>query len=122
MVVASETAEDGREREIKNRGAQTLRLPTAPDHPGINIERLLETLCRRGVSSILVEGGRGIITSLLAARAVDRLVAVIAPKVIGKGIEAIGDLSITRLDQALTFTSVETRKLGPDIIFDGRLK
>ena len=122
LIVASETAEDGREREIKNLGAEILRLPTAPDHSGINIERLLETLGGRGIASILVEGGRGIITSLLAARAVDRLVAVIAPKIIGKGIEAIDDLSITRLDQALTFTSVETRKLGPDIIFDGRLK
>ena len=70
----------------------------------------------------LVEGGKGMITSLLALRAVDRLVAVIAPKIIGKGIEAIGDLGITRLDDAITFSSVRTRKLGKDIVFDARLK
>lgn len=122
LVVTSETAEVSRAREIEKLGAEVLRLPTGPNHPGVNIERLLEALGSRGIASVLVEGGKGIITSLLAARAVDRLVAVIAPKIIGEGTEAIGDLGIIRLDEALTFTSVQTRKLGPDIIFDGRLK
>ncbi|HWP43884.1 MAG TPA: dihydrofolate reductase family protein, partial [Blastocatellia bacterium] len=61
------------------------------------------------------------ITSLLAASLVDRLVIAIAPKIIGRGIEAIGDLNITRLEEAITFTSFKVRRLGPDLIFDGRL-
>ena len=122
LVVTSEAAEISREREIAGLGAEVLRLPSGPDHSGINIELLLEELARRGIASVLVEGGKGMITSLLAARAVDRLVAVIAPKIIGEGTEAVGDLGITRLDDAITFSSVKTRKLGPDIVFDGRLK
>lgn len=122
LVVTSESAEISRERELASLGAEVLRLPSGPDHSGVNIERLLKTLGSRGIASVLVEGGKGIITSLLAARAVDRLVTVIAPKIIGEGIEAIGDLGITRLDDAITFSSVKTRKLGPDIVLDGRLK
>lgn len=122
LIVTSETAEVSRAREIENLGAEVLQIPTRPNHPGVDLEGLLETLGRRGIASVLVEGGKGIITSLLAARAVDRLVAVIAPKIIGQGTEAIGDLGITKLDEALTFISVRTRKLGPDVIFDGRLK
>ena len=109
-------------RSVAGLGAEVLRLPSGPDHSGVNIELLLEELARRGIASVLVEGGKGMITSLLAARAVDRLVSVIAPKIIGEGTEAIGDLGITRLDDAITFSSVKTRKLGPDIVFDGRLK
>jgi riboflavin-specific deaminase-like protein len=122
LIVTSEAAEISRERKIASLGAEVLRLPSAADHSGVNIERLLEELARRGIASVLVEGGKRMITSLLAARAVDRLVSVIAPKIIGEGIEAIGDLGITRLDDAITFISVKTRKLGPDIVFDGRLK
>ncbi len=122
VVATSETSDPNKAREIERLGARVMRVAPTAEHSGINITRLLEELGGRGIESVLVEGGKGIITSMLAARAVDRLVVVIAPKVIGKGTEAIGDLGITRLNEAITFTSVRTRRLGLDIIFDGRLK
>lgn len=122
LVATAVTADQNRLCEIQKLGAEILRLPAAPNGSGIDIARLLEELKRRGIAAVLVEGGKGIITSLLAARAVDRLVVVIAPKIIGQGTEAIGDLGITRLGEAITFSSVKTRRLGEDVIFDGRLK
>ena len=70
----------------------------------------------------MIEGGAGIITTLLAARLVNRMVVAIAPKIIGQGIEAVGDLHITKLSDAVTFASFKTEMLGPDIIFDGLLQ
>ena len=67
---------------------------------------------------MLVEGGRGIITSLLNARLVDRIVAIVAPKIIGRGIDAVGDLGITTLDDAIVLKSVQTTQLGADIVID----
>ena len=67
----------------------------------------------------MVEGGAGITTSLLQARLVDRLVVCIAPKVLGAGLDAVGDLGIRDLGQALTFSETTIRQLGPDILFDG---
>jgi riboflavin-specific deaminase-like protein len=122
LMVTAATVDPSRAREIQNLGAEILRLPAAQGGKGLDISRLLEELGRRGVATVLVEGGRGVITSLLAARAVDRLVVVIAPKIIGQGTEAIGDLGITRLSEAITFASVKVRMLGTDVIFDGRLK
>jgi len=122
LVVASETADISKEQAIKDLGADVLRCAGEPGRSGVNIESVFEALGRRGIASVLVEGGKGIITSLLKDRAVDRLVVVVAPKIIGQGTEAIGDLGITRLDDAITFSSVQTRNLGPDIVFDGRLK
>ena len=122
VIATAEDSDPARAREIENLGAQVIRLPVSPDHSGINLIRLLEELAQRGVASVMVEGGRGIITSLLAARAVDRLVAIIAPRIIGQGTEAVADLGITRLDEVITFSSFTTDRLGPDIIFDARLK
>src|SRR5712692_5425622 len=123
LIVTSESADVRRATEIERLGSEVLRLPrSSNDDSGVNLNRLFEELGRRGIASVLVEGGKGIITSLLAERVADRLVAIIAPKILGQGTEAIGDLGITRLNEAITFSSVKTRKLGPDIVFDGRLK
>ncbi|HSE36730.1 MAG TPA: RibD family protein [Blastocatellia bacterium] len=122
LIAASANVDENRVSEIQKLGADILRLPSASNGSGIDIASLLGELGRRGISSVLVEGGSGIITSLLAARAVNRLIVVIAPKIIGRGTEAIGELGITRLSEAITFSSVKVRRLGDDIIFDGRLK
>ena len=50
-----------------------------------------------GAESLLVEGGSGVITSMLAAGVVDRLVVAIAPIIIGAGVEAVGPLGVTRV-------------------------
>jgi riboflavin-specific deaminase-like protein len=121
LIATTETADMIKAREIENLGAEVVRFAGPPDQ-GVNIKGLLEELGTRGIGSVLVEGGRGVITSMLAARVVDRLVVVIAPKIIGKGTESIGDLGITSLNEAITFSSVRTSKLGPDIVYDGRLK
>lgn len=123
LIVTGESADVRRATKIERLGSEVLRLPRSlRTHSGVNLARLFEELGRRGIASVLVEGGKRITTSLLKARAVDRLVAIIAPKIIGQGTEAIGDLGIARLDDAISFASLKTSRLGPDIVFDGRLK
>ncbi len=122
LIAAAVTADKHRVSAIQNLGAKVLRLPAAPSGTGLDIGRMLQELGNRGITSVLVEGGKGIITSLLAARAVDRLIVVIAPKIIGQGTEAIGNLGITKLSEAIEFSSVRIRRLGADVIFDGLLK
>ena len=122
MIAVAANVDADRVSEIQKLGAEILRIPSAQNGSGVDITRLLGELGKRGIASVLVEGGKGIITSLLSARVVDRLIVVIAPKIIGQGTEAIGDLGITRLGDAITFLSVKIRRLGEDIIFDARLK
>jgi diaminohydroxyphosphoribosylaminopyrimidine deaminase / 5-amino-6-(5-phosphoribosylamino)uracil reductase len=121
ILATTRLADEKREKEIRLLGAEVLALPLAAGSDRVDLRALLEELGRRGVKTALVEGGAGIITSLLAERLVDRLVAVIAPKIIGKGIEAIGELNATRLRDAINFSEFKTRRLGPDIVFDGRI-
>jgi riboflavin-specific deaminase-like protein len=120
LIATAETADRKRRKEIEALGAEVLALKQKENHSTVNLVALLRELRRRDIKSVLVEGGAGIITSLVAARMVDRMVVVIAPKIIGKGTEAVGDLSIKRLGDAITFSEFKTRRLGPDIVFDGR--
>jgi diaminohydroxyphosphoribosylaminopyrimidine deaminase / 5-amino-6-(5-phosphoribosylamino)uracil reductase len=121
LIATTDAADEKRIAEISNLGAEILRLPAEEGTGRVNLQALLAELQNRSIKSILVEGGAGIITALLSARLVNRMVIAIAPKIIGQGIEAIGDLGITKLNDALTFRYFQTSRLGPDMIFDGLL-
>ena len=122
LVATTEMADRKRVAEIERLGAEVLMLPAVENRAQVDLRALLEALGKRGIESALVEGGAGIITSLLRERLVDRLVVVIAPKIIGRGIEAIGELNVERLREAIKFSEFKTRRLGPDIVFDGRIE
>jgi riboflavin-specific deaminase-like protein len=121
LIATTELAAPGTRQEVASSGAQVVTLPTVGGSSRVDLARLLGSLKARGINSVLVEGGSLIITSLLAAKLVDRLIVAIAPKLIGSGTDAVGDLGIRRLADALTFSELVTRQLGSDVIFDGRI-
>ncbi|MCP4255147.1 MAG: bifunctional diaminohydroxyphosphoribosylaminopyrimidine deaminase/5-amino-6-(5-phosphoribosylamino)uracil reductase RibD [Candidatus Scalindua sp.] len=87
----------------------------------VSLKDLLRELGEREIVSVLVEGGSEIITSLLKAGLVDKMIIPIAPKIVGKGLEAIGDLKINKINKSIKFSSFKTIKKGDDIIFEGRM-
>lgn len=117
IVVAAEDAPAERVEAIRGLGARVLF--GRRDGSRLDLVDLLARLHQLGIRSLMVEGGAGITTSLLRDRLVDRLVVCIAPKVLGAGLDAVGDLGILDLGQALTFSETTIRQLGPDIVFDG---
>jgi diaminohydroxyphosphoribosylaminopyrimidine deaminase/5-amino-6-(5-phosphoribosylamino)uracil reductase len=121
LIATTEGADQGRAKALERAGAEVLPLPTRDNRAGVDLRGLLAALGQRGVRSALVEGGAGVITSFLKEQLVDRVVVFIAPKIIGRGTDAVGDLGITRLGEAIEFSTVKVRRLGPDIVFDGLL-
>lgn len=119
ICIAAESALAERCRAVRERGA--LVLVGRADESGLDLHDALHRLAGLGIQSVMVEGGSGIVTSLLRARLVDRLVVCIAPMILGAGLDAVGDLGIRDLAQALTFRETTIRQLGPDILFDGQV-
>jgi riboflavin biosynthesis pyrimidine reductase len=68
---------------------------------------------------VLVEGGAQVITTVIKGRLADRIVSVVAPKILGRGIEAVGDLDIRTMDKAVGLTWRKIFRRGEDVIFDG---
>lgn len=103
---------------VRALGATVLPLP-ADEQGRVDLGALLAALGARGVASVLVEGGASVITALLRARLVDRLAICVAPKILGAGIEAIGDLGITDLARALHLRDLRMTPYGADLVLDG---
>ncbi|MCM2271199.1 MAG: bifunctional diaminohydroxyphosphoribosylaminopyrimidine deaminase/5-amino-6-(5-phosphoribosylamino)uracil reductase RibD [candidate division Zixibacteria bacterium] len=72
-----------------------------------------------GIRSVLVEGGSRLATSFLKQGLMNKFVAVISPKLIGKGIEAIGDLHTNNVDESIQFKDGHFETCGQDMIFSG---
>ncbi|MBI3070780.1 MAG: bifunctional diaminohydroxyphosphoribosylaminopyrimidine deaminase/5-amino-6-(5-phosphoribosylamino)uracil reductase RibD [Deltaproteobacteria bacterium] len=66
---------------LESRGAEIVEAPA--DAHGIRIDALLAELQRRGVQSLLVEGGARVHGSFIRECVADRLVAFVAPKLLG---------------------------------------
>ena len=59
------------------------------------------------------------ITALLRARLVDRMVVCVAPKILGAGIEAVGNLGIRELARTLLILDASVAPYGVDLVLDG---
>jgi riboflavin biosynthesis pyrimidine reductase len=69
-----------------------------------------------GVSSLLVEGGQGVITSLLRAGCADRVIVALAPIVLGKGVESVGDLDVLRVADGISLTNRSVYLADNDVL------
>lgn len=102
---------------LEKRGIEVLQVKA--DGAGrVDLGELLILLGKREISSLLVEGGGALATSFLREGLADRLIAIVAPKILGAGIDAVGDLGITRMDEALTFDFRKISRSGADLILD----
>jgi diaminohydroxyphosphoribosylaminopyrimidine deaminase/5-amino-6-(5-phosphoribosylamino)uracil reductase len=101
-------------------GVEALVIPR--DKQGrVDLIELLKALGKRDITSLLVEGGGEVITSFLRLNLVDKLVVIIAPKILGKGTDAVGDLDITDLAKAYNLTFDKFYKSGVDIVVEGKM-
>jgi riboflavin-specific deaminase-like protein len=83
---------------------------------GVDLGSALRLLWDFGVESLLVEGGARLITSMLAAGAVDRLIVGMAPRILGAGTEAVGDLGVRRVRDGLRLGNRATHLAGDDLL------
>jgi len=99
---------------LKERGIETLSVERTTG--SLDLKALLAALGKRQVSSVLVEGGARVITSFVKEGLVDRMIVITAPKIAGRGIEAVGDLGIERMDEAIPLRFERIVRRGDDVI------
>jgi diaminohydroxyphosphoribosylaminopyrimidine deaminase/5-amino-6-(5-phosphoribosylamino)uracil reductase len=121
VLAVTERAPQRRCEEALSMGATVLKLPV--DAAGrVDLHALLSELHSLGVRSVMVEGGAALITAFLCERLVDRLAVCIAPKILGRGIEAVGDLGIQDLTDSLILADPSVTPYGVDIVLDSRVE
>ena len=121
VIAVTDRAPAAKRDKIRALGATVLCLPA--DAGGrVDLVALLAALYRRGIGSLLVEGGAQMITALLRARLADRLAVCIAPKIVGTGIEAVGDLGIRELTRSLIMADLSVTLYGGDLVLASRVE
>jgi len=88
----------------------------------IDIKAVLVELGKMGVVNLLVEGGAATITGFLKSKLADRIIVVVAPIIIGDGINAIGNLNVKTINQSLKLMKVDSKRIGDDCLIVGDLK
>jgi 5-amino-6-(5-phosphoribosylamino)uracil reductase/diaminohydroxyphosphoribosylaminopyrimidine deaminase/5-amino-6-(5-phosphoribosylamino)uracil reductase len=121
VVATTERAPADRRQAIRDLGAEVL-VTDAGEDGRLDLVALLCCLGRRDIRSVLIEGGAGLITAAFRARLVDRLVVCIAPRLVGAGVSAVGDLEIREMDHAIRFDRGSFTVVGDDLVFDGEMR
>ncbi len=90
----------------------------------VDLPKLMHLLGKRGISTLLIEGGTGISTSALASGIVDKIIFFYAPKIIGGrysyGITA-GEGAVS-VGKALAVHGLAVKRYGEDILVEGYMQ
>ena len=81
----------------------------------VDLRRLLESLYVRERRHVLVEGGPTLAGALVAAGLVDRVVAYVAPALLGAGPAALGPAGVGTIAAAHRWRLVDVVRLGDDV-------
>lgn len=114
-IVATVSKNAEKIARIKATGAHVWQFEKS-ETGNIRILNLLQKAASARMSAVMVEGGSKVLTSFFKEKMVDHLVAAIAPKIIGTGTEAIGDLGIRTVDDSIQLVNLTVEKLGPDVV------
>ena len=122
LLVTTSLAPMGARAALERCGAEVLVLPERKGR--VEWRALLNALGHRGISSLLIEGGAEVNASALRERAVNRVIFFIAPRLLGgrDAIGAIGGTSPASLENALVMRDLIVRRIGGDIMVEGRLR
>lgn len=86
----------------------------------VDLAQALAELGKRGVVSVLLEGGGLMFASFMRAKMIDRLVACIAPKLVGAGgADFLPGVSIDAMDNAIDLKDVRQASFGDNVVVEG---
>jgi diaminohydroxyphosphoribosylaminopyrimidine deaminase/5-amino-6-(5-phosphoribosylamino)uracil reductase len=91
-------------------------LPVAAGPGGIDMGDALIQLAKEGITRVLVEGGSGILSTMLRDGLADRLLWYRASTIMGDGVPAFSGPSLSKLDEMPRVLRKETRVLGQDLL------
>jgi GTP cyclohydrolase II len=114
LILTTEWSHPEDRLALRARGAGVRVVRTGPR--GVDLTEALGTLRASGIRSLLVEGGAGVITSLLAEGHVDRVVVGVAPRILGSGTEAVGDLRTDRVSEGVRLSNRSVHTAGDDVL------
>jgi len=110
------SVDEGRRAALSAAGVKIVDVAAGEDGR-VDLGAALSTLGSRGLTRLLVEGGKELATSLLGAGLVDRVYWFRAPKLTGDdGLPAVASLGIENIEALACWTRIAVQPLGEDLL------
>ena len=121
IIVATNQASKEKVARIVERGATVLVLDH--DDRGWTPQSILwQKLGELGITSVMVEGGSTVHTECLKHGNADEIVIFFAPKLLGSGVDALGDLGIRNINSAIELEDLKIKRLSNDFMISALFK
>jgi len=122
LMVTTTQAPRSKRIALQKIGAEVVVLPSRRGRIAWAV--LLVELGRRGIASLLIEGGAEVNASALREGVVDRVLYFLAPRLLGgrDALGAIGGRSPARISEALSLKRVTVTRVGSDMLVEGSLR
>lgn len=114
MVLTTADSDPERRRLLQEHRVRVRIVPAGPG--GVDLHAALAAVRETGITSLLVEGGSRVITSMLAAGVVDRLVVGVAPTIIGEGTDAVGPLGVRQITDGIRLVNRAIHVMPDDVL------
>ncbi|MCX5725178.1 MAG: bifunctional diaminohydroxyphosphoribosylaminopyrimidine deaminase/5-amino-6-(5-phosphoribosylamino)uracil reductase RibD [Nitrospirae bacterium] len=121
LIATTSRAATSRRRLLALAGVEVVSL--SAKNGQVPLRALMTLLGKRGITSVLIEGGSTVNAAALRAKLVNRVLLYLAPTLMG-GQDAksvIGGRSPKQLAQAIRLRDVTVRRVGGDLVVEGDL-
>lgn len=118
LIATTRAAPEDRVEAMRRAGVEVIVLEQADGR--VDLRALAAMLGGRGVLSVLVEGGAEVAASVLALGIADKVIASVAPRVIG-GLGAPSPVEGAGVAGPMDLRDVNVRRLGEDTVIEGYL-
>lgn len=126
VIVVTRQAPEERIRALASVGAEVLVAPDAGHamEAHVDLNKLMQILGRREITSVLVEGGGNLNAAALQARIVDKLYCTVAPMIIGGQASPtpVEGLGVTFVEEAIPLYRMSCAALGRDVLLEAYLQ
>ncbi|MEK7314198.1 MAG: bifunctional diaminohydroxyphosphoribosylaminopyrimidine deaminase/5-amino-6-(5-phosphoribosylamino)uracil reductase RibD, partial [Deltaproteobacteria bacterium] len=111
FIFTSAKANKNKIRLLEEKGVEVVKVKESKD--GLSVKDVLRELGKRGVTSVLIEGGSRLAASALKEGVVDKAIFIMAPKIIGgDGVDCVGSVGVKRVDEAVSLKKTKVKCLG----------
>lgn len=122
IIATTDRAPKAKVKELEDLNVKVFVFPNA--HGMVPLKPLMKKLGDLQINSLIIEGGSEVHASALKEGIVDKVAIFYAPKIIGgiHSISVVGGEGASLLAEAIEVEEIKTKKIGPDILFEGYIK
>jgi len=121
IIATTDAMSQGKEQALRSAHVEVWRLPA---HDGRVAPRaVIQKLSQEQIDSVLIEGGAEVAWSFVRERLIDKILLVIAPKIVGGRAAPgpVGGPGFERLSQAIPLRNITVSQLNGDILYEAYL-